>query len=141
MTNTTDAPDNLFVAMWRSWLTSPTWVMAWVLLILAPTNIASLFFLGEPSGLLVAALALGGMTITTITLILERGFSRLAGAGHVIAWTPLVLMLVFAKPEGSAAYGTYLTILLMVNLISLVFDFEDGWKWLRGDRAVQYKKS
>jgi len=46
---------------------------------------------------------------------------------------------VIAPPQTTGAYGVYLSILLVVNLISLVFDFPDALKWLRGDRKIAGK--
>tara|TARA_R110002096_G_scaffold137245_6_gene290459 strand:+ start:239 stop:430 length:192 start_codon:yes stop_codon:yes gene_type:complete len=57
-------------------------------------------------------------------------------AGHVVAWTPLVVLLILARPEASGVYDTFLTVLLVTNLISLVFDVNDLRLWQQGDRGV-----
>lgn len=114
----------------------PTWVIAWVFLILAPVNAASLAFLGQPSGAYVALFAIGGGVISLAIAIKSRGLTRLVSAGHIIAWTPLLLWLVLAPPPAEGAYDTYLTILIVVNAISLAFDVNDARLWLRGDRSV-----
>ncbi len=80
---------------------------------LTPTNVASLFFL--PSGPLVAVLAMGGSAFGTVMLLTQRGFSRLLSAGHVVTWTPLVLLLIISRPEASGAYDTFLTVLLVTT--------------------------
>ena len=33
-------------------------------------------------------------------------------------------------------YQTYLLILMVVDVISLAFDFPDIWKWYSGDRLI-----
>lgn len=102
--------------------------------ILGPVNLATLAFLNEPSGVLIAALSLSGMAITVAIVIASGGFSKVAAAGHVLPWTPLVFMLAFARPEGSAMYQAFLTVLLVTNAISLALDFNDLRVWL-GSRA------
>ena len=109
----------------------PTWVQIWMNLILGPVNLATLFFLSQPGGPLIATLAIGGMAITVAIVFATGGFSKVAAAGHILPWTPLVVMLVFARPEGTAFYDTFLTVLLATNVISLVFDFNDLRVWLK----------
>lgn len=127
---------SLFTDIWRSFRALPVWVILWMSLLLGPINMASAAFLSEPKGGLIALLALGGMVASIATLFLHRGFSKLVSGGHVFLWTPLVLILIFARPAASGAYDTYLTILLAANLFSLLFDINDLRLWLRGDRRV-----
>ncbi len=135
MTNQSSSSNSRLVDTWLSISALPLWVIIW-LLILFPINMGILFFLDQPSAPFIAALVFVGLFLSAIVAFYHRGMSRLVGAGHIIGWTPLVLMIAFAKPEGSAAYGIYLTVLLIGNLISLVFDFIDAARWLRGDREV-----
>ena len=114
-----------FARILRSYNDLPSWVKIWMNFILGPVNLATLAFLNEPSGPLIAALAIGGMVITVSIVFAVGGFTKLASAGHVLPWTPLVLMLAFARPEGSALYQTFLSVLLVTNVISLAFDFND----------------
>ncbi|GAA3855619.1 hypothetical protein GCM10022404_03450 [Celeribacter arenosi] len=107
-----------------------------MMVILAPINMISLYFASEPMGILVTALAWGGMLTSQIVLMRHRGFTKLVSGGHVIFWVPLVLLLVFARPVANGAYDTYLAILLAVNLLSLLFDINDLRLWLGGDRRV-----
>ncbi|MEM9449533.1 MAG: hypothetical protein AAGA75_13485 [Cyanobacteria bacterium P01_E01_bin.6] len=115
----------------QSFFNLPTWVQIWMNFILAPVNLATLVFLNQPSGVLIAALALSGMIITVSIVIATGGFSKLAAAGHLLPWTHLVWILAFAKPDGSAVYQAFLTLLLVINLISLAFDFNDLRIWLK----------
>ena len=109
----------------RSFFELPTWVQIWMNFILGPINLVPLFFLNQPSGVLIAALAVGGMILTVAIVFAVGRFSKLAGAGHVLLWTPLVLILMFAKPDGTAIYQAFLKVLLVIDLISLGFDFND----------------
>jgi len=104
--------------------------------ILVPTNVASLFFLDQPMGVWVAVLAIGGMLPNLGVIVYDRGISKLMAIPHLIPWTLLVGLILFARPEGSETYSTYLWILLAINVFSLCFDYPDAIKWLKGDRAV-----
>ncbi len=115
----------------ESYRALPTWVKIWMNLILGPVNLATLAFLSQPGGPLIAVLAIGGMAMTVAIVFATGGFSKLAAAGHILPWTPLVIMIAFARPEGTAIYGTFLIVLLVTNVISLVFDFNDLRVWLR----------
>ena len=109
----------------------PSWVKIWMNFILGPVNLATLAFLSQPGGALVATLAIGGMVLTVAIVIAAGSFTKLAAAGHVVAWTPLILMLIFARPEGTALYQTFLTVLLVINALSLAFDVNDLRLWLK----------
>ena len=69
------------------------------------------------------------MILTVLIVIAMGGFTKLASAGHILPWTPLVLMLIFARPEGTAIYQIFLTVLLVTNAISLAFDLNDLRLW------------
>ena len=108
----------------------PNWVKIWMNLILGPVNLVTLAFLDQPNGTLIAILAIGGMILTVAIVIASGGFTKLASVGHIVLWTPLVYMLIFARPEGAFVYQTFLTVLLVINMLSLVFDFNDLRIWI-----------
>ncbi len=114
-----------------SFFALPIWVQVWMMFILGPINLATLAFLSQPAGVLIATLALSGMIFTVSIVFAVGGFSKQAAAGHILPWTPLVLMLIFARPDGSAVYQAFLTALLIINVISLAFDFNDLRIWLK----------
>ena len=126
---------NIFVDIWLSLRAMPGWVQIWVFVILVPVNMASLFFINEPMGIWVAFLANIAMILNMPVMFYDRGFSKLMGIPHLIPWTLLVGILIFNRPEVIGLYDTYLWILLGTNVISLLFDYPDALKWLRGDRA------
>ena len=103
--------------------------------ILVPANLASLAFLDQPLGGLVAFLAVIGMAPNVVIMFVERGFGKTMAIPHLLPWTALVLLILFARPEGSAAYATYLWIVLVVDVISLLFDYPESWQWLQERRA------
>ena len=109
----------------------PTWVKIWMNFILGPVNLATLAFLSEPGGIEVAVLAIGGMLMTMAIVFASGEFTKLAGAGHIVAWTPLIYMLAFVRPEGSSVYQLFLTTLLVINVIALAFDYNDVRIWIQ----------
>ena len=128
---------SLFRDILHSFILLPKWVKFWMMFILGPVNAASLFFLDEPEGVLTATLVFAGVILSTLPAFFERGISKAAAIGHLVPWTILVVHIIIARPEGgSDAYNTYLTILAIVNGISLAFDYVDAYKWVKGDRAV-----
>ncbi|MGY3436438.1 MULTISPECIES: hypothetical protein [unclassified Marinovum] len=129
------APSNRFANIWRSIVALPVAIKLW-LVVLVGTNMASLFFLGQPSAGLVVALVFAGFALTTLIVLVSGGFTRWAGVGHIIAWGPLVALITFARPEGPDEYQFFLTLLLVVITVPLLFDFNDFRLWLAGDRAV-----
>ncbi len=129
---------DLIQDIWRSFRALPLWVQVWVGLILVPVNMASILFVYQPAGLLIAALAIGGMTPNLFIMIKERGLSKAMALPHLLIWTPLVIILLtnLGSPWVQGGYQTYIWLLLAVDLVSLAFDYPDAWKWWKGDRAV-----
>ncbi|AXI48068.1 hypothetical protein C1J03_19915 [Sulfitobacter sp. SK012] len=140
MTNDSPKPASLFSDILQSFISLPKWVKFWLMFILGPVNMASIFFLGEPGSGFVVFLVVAGMLLSLAPVPFERGLSKATAIGHVVPWTLLVAYILFARPEGSGSYQTYLTVLAVVNAISLAFDYVDSLKWLKGDRAVARPK-
>ena len=137
MSDAESKPASLFSDIIRSFISLPKWVKFWLMFILGPVNFASLFFLNEPEGMLTAGLVFAGVILSTAPAFFERGLSKAGAFGHLVPWTILVIHILIARPEGgSDVYNTYLTVLAVVNGISLAFDYVDSYKWLKGDRAV-----
>lgn len=124
----------MILEIWKSFRSMPAWVQIWVAFILAPVNMASLAFLNEPSGLWIAFLANIAMMMNMPVMLYDRGFSKMMALPHLLPWTILVIWLMVARPIGSDIYNSYLTILLVINTISLLFDYPDALHWKRGDR-------
>ena len=128
--------NSLIADIYSSFRALPGWVQFWVMFMLMPINMASLLFINQPSGLLIAFLANIGMMLNLPVMLYDRGFSKMMALPHLIPWTILVGILLFNRPEASGTYDAYLWVLLGANIISLMFDFPDGRKWIHGDRAV-----
>ena len=126
---------NITLKIWGSFRALPVWVQIWVAAILMPINMLSLYFYNEPMGLLIAFLANIAMMLNLPVMIYDKGFSKMMALPHLIPWTILVGILLFARPEATGLYDTYLWVLLGTNTISLLFDYPDAIKWFRGDRT------
>jgi hypothetical protein len=126
---------NLFSDIWQSFLSLPTWVKIWMLLILIPVNAASAWFIGNPWSWLIAALAFAGMIPNIFIVISDRSFTNRMAVPHVVFWIPLVLILAYllllSDVTLPSAYGVYLKLLLVINIISLGFDIPETRAWLR----------
>ena len=84
MSEATTPKSNLFIEIWNSFRALPLWVQLWMVVILMPINFASLFFLGEPQGGLIAFLAIFGMLPNMVIMIYDRGLSKLMAFPHLI---------------------------------------------------------
>ncbi len=120
----------------QSYRALPIWVQIWVMFILMPMNMASLYFIGEPMGLWVAFLANIAMMMNLPVMIRDRGFSKLMAVPHLIPWIALVALLLLWRPDVTGLYDWYLTALLITNIISLFFDIPDAISWFGGSREV-----
>lgn len=110
----------------------------WVFGILVPVNAAAIFFVAAPQGVWVAALAIGGMLPNLGVMIVERGFSRTMAWSHLLMWPPLLGLIAWllAQPDVAGGYRLFLQVLLVVDVVSVIFDMHDARRWLRGDRGL-----
>lgn len=122
---------NLILDILASLKSQPVWVLIWVMAWLLPVNIASLFFMSEPLGLWVAVLASLGYLLNLPILMKYRGFTPVMAVPHVLAWVPLIILILVMRPEGTGLYGAFLITLVITNIISLAFDIPDTIKVLR----------
>lgn len=124
--------------IWLSFRALPMWVQLWIAFILVPVNVAGLFFLDTPQGQIAAVLSICGMLPNVPIIWFQRGFSRVMAFPHLPIWTPLVIWLawVFATNPPEGTIRTYFIVLLIVDTISLAFDYLDVFKYVKGDRAV-----
>ncbi|MGR3616023.1 MAG: hypothetical protein ACU0BB_08285 [Paracoccaceae bacterium] len=133
----------MFLEMWQSFRRLPLWVQIWIAVILVPINaVPALFWLqGASAWGLISLLSVSGMALNLPILFKTHGFSKAMAIPHVLLWTPLVILLAqIVMQDGFVASGSLremtLAALLVVNVISLAFDFVDAWKWWHGDRAI-----
>ncbi len=124
--------------IWLSFRALPLWVQIWVAVILVPVNLMPLFFLDQPQGVLIAALAIMGMALNLPIMIATRGMSGAMALPHLLFWVPLVTVVVgmlSATDTLNPNYVRFLWLLLIVDVISLVFDVRDAAHWMRNRKA------
>jgi hypothetical protein len=120
--------------IWQSLRSLPLWVQLWAFAILVPVNLISILFTDHPYGVIVAILAIGGMAPNAVLMFTRRGFSKTMAVPHLFAWIPLVVLiavLLTADTDMTTGYTGYLSVLLIVDVVSLAFDIPDTMKWLR----------
>ena len=125
--------------IWGSTLRLPTPVQVWVFVVLMPVNLAALVVVGQPWGVLVAGLAVGALAVNGAVMVRDRGFSLAMALPHVVLWIPLlgvIAYLLLGHDDVGGGYAAYLTVLLVVDAISLYFDVPDSRAWLAGDRET-----
>lgn len=120
--------------IWANFVSLPLWVRIWTFGILVPVNAASLLFITEPDGIGIAFLANVGMLPNLYVMIQDRGLTHRMAVSHILPWTILVIWIAILLPLDASAFCTYLWILLIVDLISLGFDYPDAYRWLRSRR-------
>ncbi|WP_146199892.1 hypothetical protein [Roseicyclus mahoneyensis] len=126
---------DITLTIWKSFRSIPLWVQIWVSFWLVPVNLSSLAFVAEDWGTTVAFLAIIAMALNVIILFVEQRFSRTMALPHLPFWTGLVILIVILRPNSTTPFGIYLIVLGVTNTVSLVLDYIDAYRWLKGDRG------
>lgn len=124
--------------VWASIGRLPIWVVVWVSFVLVPVNVASVMYWAEPYGGLIFILAVGGMLPNVFMIFIQGGVTKAMAIPHVLLWTPLVFVILYVllTADISDSFTTFLWVLLVVEIISLGFDYNDAAAWFRGERWV-----
>lgn len=128
----------LAAEIWESFQRLPLWVRIWVALWLVPINLLSVAFLSSPNGLLIALLAVGGMAPNAVLMVVERGFSSLMAAPHLLIWPASIVVALntaLNHPD-HGGFALYLWLLAATNIVSLIFDVPDFIRWIKGKREI-----
>ncbi len=115
----------------------PLWVQIWVG-IMTVVNLSAIVFVWKdvrPRWVLAALLP---NAIFMQYLFSVFGYTRILGLSHVIFWTPLLIYLYRSRrPDDRQSWtGRYLYTVMIVNGISLLFDYSDVIRHLLGDGAL-----
>jgi len=118
----------------KAMMSMPGHWVAWVGLMALVNLVVPFFFLGTPEALVVLAILLAAAAVQML-IFRARGFVRLLGLGHfpwllMIPW--LISRIRLAPPESPFLY--WLTVVVIVDSLSLVLDITDVLRYLRGER-------
>ena len=118
-------------------LTSPTWVIVWVGVMLAVMAAAIPFALKDWRARF-AILAMLGNMILMNALFARFGYTRILGLAHVIFWTPLLAYLWKTRNVHPTRIwtGRWVRLAIAFIFISLLFDYSDVVRYLLGDKAI-----
>ena len=106
---------------------------AWLGLLVAANVGGSLMFLHTLEAKVVLASIAVGLAIMTV-IFQKKGFVRLLGLGH-LPWVAMVPWLAARLGESSGYFGLWLLAVIVLNTLSLLIDFVDVVRYLRGERA------
>jgi len=105
----------------------PVWLRIWLLGILFPSFLASLFFLRRSPE---ARFAAGGFVLSHLPMVF-RLFDvtvGVVGLMHLLCWGPAAILLAKRRPtvELKSPFGAWVHAMLFVLAVSLAFDLRDA---------------
>jgi len=124
-----------FLRFNQGMLRMPMHLQLWVVALVGANIAAPLFFVQHLEAQL--TLAAGLLGLASMSVLTGRfGFSRIVGLGH-IAWLPLIVFLISGVGDTTASspFGLWIRSVIVLDSISLAFDFVDAARFYRGDRA------
>ena len=124
-----------FLRFNQGMLRMPMRLQLWVLVLVGANIVTPLFFLQHFEAQLTLAAGLLGLALMSV-LTGRFGFSRIVGLGH-ITWLPLIFLLMssVADTTASSSFGFWIRSVIVLDSISLAFDFVDAARFYRGDRT------
>ncbi len=107
----------------------------WIALLILANGIAPLVFIGSTEAQVVWISFLVAAAIQ-MAIFVRLGFVRLLGLGHLAIWIP---MLIWLAPRAALAgsgslFGRWLTVVFVLDLLSLLIDLVDVVRYALGDR-------
>ncbi len=116
----------------------PAWVYIWVMFMgfIFMLSIPFSFKNKQARLILLATLILA--PIIMMALYAKFGYERILGLRHIIGWTPILYILIKDRKSwrsSTAIAGKWLTLTIIVMLISLVFDVTDVVRYALGSRG------
>jgi hypothetical protein len=111
----------------------PVWIPVWVLFLMI-VNVASVEFWNEPlAKVIFVTFMLSAMLM--MGLYSRFGFEKILGMGH-IPWIPLLVYVLMEIPTARDTFKSYLIILSISIVVSLVFDIVDVWKYFTSRKST-----
>jgi len=104
----------------------PVWIPVWVLFLMI-INVASVAFWDELLAKVIFVVFMLS-AILMMGLYSKFGYKKILGLGHIL-WIPLLVCLMIKIPSATDIFKSYLIILSISIVISLVLDTGDVWKY------------
>jgi hypothetical protein len=105
----------------------PIWLRVWLLGVLFPVFLASLFFVRRSRE---ARWTAGGFLASHVPMALELFEARVGTVGliHLVCWTPALVLLARSRPtvDPRTPFGLWVHAMIAVLAISLSFDARDA---------------
>lgn len=111
-------------------------VQLWIVWLIIINLVAASYFLPKIEALAVMiSFVLAAIVMCALTA--SKGFTRILGLGHLV-WLPAIIYLASRLPHVAldTSFGLWLVLLLITNVIALLFDGYDVWRYWQGDRAA-----
>ena len=108
----------------------PTWLAIWLMGVLFPTFLASLFFVHRSWE---ARAAAAGFILSHVPMMVHMFDVTVGVVGlmHLVCWSPALYLLVKKQPqvEPKSAFGFWVHAMIFVLSLSLVFDLRDALRY------------
>jgi hypothetical protein len=105
----------------------------WVGLLAMVNMVGGLIFIRTMEGQLALVCLMFGFLIMWV-IYAQKGFVRLLGLGHLIAWTPQIVFYIQSVGNTAGWFQYWIISVLVVNGISMVIDFVDVVRYSLGDK-------
>ena len=111
----------------------PIWIQVWVFILMI-VNVASIGFWDEPLAKVIFIIFMLSAMLM-MGLYSRFGFEKILGMGHIL-WVPLLVYVLMVIPNAIDTFKSYLVILSISIIISLVFDIVDVWKYFASRKST-----
>ena len=120
----------------------PLWARLWIVLVVVPVNAGGVLMLHTVGGWVIAIAALFVLTSNAALIWNRAGMSRLLSIPQLIAWVPLLVLLVsrlvggWGPDEIERGEWALAVVAVMVTAVTLFFDVVESWRWWKGERLA-----
>ncbi|GAB4024289.1 MAG: hypothetical protein Fur0010_27590 [Bdellovibrio sp.] len=124
------------IELMRKIFTMPFPWNLWVIILSMINFIGGVMFISTFEGKFSLFSMMGAVIVMTI-IYARYGFVRLLGLGHILFWLPFVAFCIRQLTNGttlSATFRVWLLTVIIINSASLIIDFIDLFKFLKGER-------
>ncbi len=108
----------------------------WVMILALVNGLGGIYFFQSLEGKITLISIIGAGILMQI-IFSKMGFVRLLGIAHIIFWVPLVLWLSWrlqSWDQLSRDLRIWMLVVVILNSFSLLIDFFDVWRYIRGDK-------